>query len=591
MATSSSGKIAIVGAFSSYNGVPRNNVAVLNTDGSLYTAFDPGIGPDAAVRCVVFDGGDGLWIGGSFGAVSGVPRHGVAHLTPNGTLDATWGNGAGVGGGLQEVRTLIVTQSRIIIGGQFTTYDGVNRGSLAGISQSTGALDASFATGGGVSGGSAAVNCIKAVSGGNVYIGGSFTLVNGAQAGSIACLSSTGALYAGFQHGPAFNGEVRGFDGSLNFSDMVVVGSFSAYGSNTTINQGMALLTGTGTYIASQSAGLAIPVNSILHDVKKLNDGRILVCGYMFWQPQYYGLIRRLNANLSVSSYSTLDIIGTSSVGLKMLVRPEAGDVLLCGSFPAYTGVVRKNITALNSSAPPIHIKMMLQGPYNGTSMNDALRTLPSFPLQSPFPAMGYTPTEAGWLVTAAQLAVTGNDAFVDWVVVELRTSTGSVIKSMSALLQRDGDVVDRYGAPIYFQDMGAGPQKIAVRPRNHLPVMTATGINFQGDPSYSVDFTSPGTVVSDNDARLDVNGVMVLVAGDVSFDGVVKYSGTGNDRDLILTRVGSTTPNNSEGGYWREDVNMDGVVKYTGSANDRDIILTNVGSTTPNSTRVATLP
>jgi len=35
----------------------------------------------------------------------------------------------------------------------------------------------------------------------------------------------------------------------------------------------------------------------------------------------------------------------------------------------------------------------------------------------------------------------------------------------------------------------------------------------------------------------------------------------------------------------------MDGVVKYTGSANDRDIILNNVGSTTPNNSRVATLP
>ncbi len=35
----------------------------------------------------------------------------------------------------------------------------------------------------------------------------------------------------------------------------------------------------------------------------------------------------------------------------------------------------------------------------------------------------------------------------------------------------------------------------------------------------------------------------------------------------------------------------MDGVVKYTGSANDRDIILTNVGSTTPIDTRTQQLP
>ena len=105
------------------------------------------------------------------------------------------------------------------------------------------------------------------------------------------------------------------------------------------------------------------------------------------------------------------------------------------------------------------------------------------------------------------------------------------------------------------------------------------------------VDFTLPTTQVYDNDARKNVGGVMVLAAGDATFNETIRYTGSGNDRDPILIRVGSTTPNNSVAGYWREDVNMDGVVKYTGSANDRDIILTNVGSTTPNNTRVAALP
>ena len=43
--------------------------------------------------------------------------------------------------------------------------------------------------------------------------------------------------------------------------------------------------------------------------------------------------------------------------------------------------------------------------------------------------------------------------------------------------------------------------------------------------------------------------------------------------------------------GYHREDVNMDGIVRYTGSGNDRDPILVNVGSTTPNNSRVEQLP
>ena len=39
------------------------------------------------------------------------------------------------------------------------------------------------------------------------------------------------------------------------------------------------------------------------------------------------------------------------------------------------------------------------------------------------------------------------------------------------------------------------------------------------------------------------------------------------------------------------EDTQLNGVVKYTGSTNDRDPILVNVGSTAPNNTRVEQLP
>ena len=42
---------------------------------------------------------------------------------------------------------------------------------------------------------------------------------------------------------------------------------------------------------------------------------------------------------------------------------------------------------------------------------------------------------------------------------------------------------------------------------------------------------------------------------------------------------VGSTTPNNTVSGYFREDVNMENVTKYTGTGNDRDPVLLVVGS------------
>ena len=71
----------------------------------------------------------------------------------------------------------------------------------------------------------------------------------------------------------------------------------------------------------------------------------------------------------------------------------------------------------------------------------------------------------------------------------------------------------------------------------------------------------------------------------------MLMYTGSANDRDPILLKVGSTTPNNTASGYFTEDVNMDGTVKYTGAGNDRDPILVNVGSTTPNQVRQQQLP
>jgi hypothetical protein len=42
---------------------------------------------------------------------------------------------------------------------------------------------------------------------------------------------------------------------------------------------------------------------------------------------------------------------------------------------------------------------------------------------------------------------------------------------------------------------------------------------------------------------------------------------------------------------YCGEDVNMDGYSKYTGTDNDRDIILQNIGGSTPNGSILEQLP
>ena len=70
-----------------------------------------------------------------------------------------------------------------------------------------------------------------------------------------------------------------------------------------------------------------------------------------------------------------------------------------------------------------------------------------------------------------------------------------------------------------------------------------------------------------------------------------MKYTGPGNDRDLILSKIGGVVPTNTVTGYFPEDVNLSGVVQYTGPGNDRDIILENIGGVVPTNTRIEQLP
>ncbi len=248
---------------------------------------------------------------------------------------------------------------------------------------------------------------------------------------------------------------------------------------------------------------------------------------------------------------------------------------------------IRKSIT--------ISVKAFLQGCYDpvASRMRDDLRNAGLIPLTQPFTGQFTFVGEGGTeTISPSVLAVTGNDAIVDWVFLELRNAaTPSVVqRTRAALIQRDGDVVDIDGiSPVQF-DMPNGTYHVALRHRNHLSVMTGTPVALTQRPA-NVDFRSAATTTYGSQAEADINGVKALWSGDVVKDGTVRYTGASNDRDPILVRIGGSLPNNTVQGYFPEDVDLDGTTRYTGANNDRDRILVNVGSTAPNNTRSEQLP
>jgi uncharacterized repeat protein (TIGR01451 family) len=226
--------------------------------------------------------------------------------------------------------------------------------------------------------------------------------------------------------------------------------------------------------------------------------------------------------------------------------------------------------------------RVLLGGAYVEATqrMNDGLRTADLLPLVEPYTALGYDHISGGGeAIAPAVLEVSGDDAVVDWVLVELRNTVApfSVVATRSALLKRNGDVTATNGIdPVAF-NVPVGNYRVALRHRNHLGCMTNADLAL-GPFITLVDFSVPSTETYGFDTRRPVGARMVLWSGDANFDGQVKYTGPVNDRDPVLIVVGGVTPTNVASGYFGEDANLDGVVKYTGTDNDRDIILQTIG-------------
>jgi len=151
------GKVIISGGFTSYNGVPRHGLARLNPDGSLDLSFDSSLGASViyppsptlhshAPTALALQIDGRILVGGLFNTFNGTPRNSIARLNADGSLDPTFDPGTGVeyDGRLARVASISVQpDKKIIITGQFLTYNGTTRGGIARLNPN-GTLDGSF---------------------------------------------------------------------------------------------------------------------------------------------------------------------------------------------------------------------------------------------------------------------------------------------------------------------------------------------------------------------------------------------------------------------------------------------------------------
>jgi uncharacterized delta-60 repeat protein len=276
LAVQSDGKILIGGAFTTFNDTARNGIARLNSNGTLDTTFNPGTGIGGgdflAVYAIAVQSDGKILIGGAFTTFNGTNRNGIARLNSNGTLDTTFNPGIGADDGSTVFAVTVQGDGKVLIGGFFSTYDGTARNKIARLNNN-GTLDTTFNPGIGVNDGST-VFAVTVQGDGKVLIGGDFTAYNGTARNRIARLNNNGTLDTTFNPGNGANRTVWALtvqgDGKI-----VIGGEFTAY--NGTNRNRIARLNNNGTLDTTFNPGDG--ADRTVWALTVQGDGKIVIGG------------------------------------------------------------------------------------------------------------------------------------------------------------------------------------------------------------------------------------------------------------------------------------------------------------------------
>lgn len=334
------GKIIIVGSFTKYNNYTVNRVARILPNGVLDTTFITGSGSSLNITHARILSDGKILLTGNFTGFNNTAVNRMVKLHTDGSVDADFNIGTGFNADVNAVS--IQPDGKIILGGNFTSYNGVVANRIIRINEDA-SRDTSFSTGSGFS--HDAVQVIKTDFYGNIMIGGSFTdLYNGTEVNRICFLNLDGSFKSDFDigSGPGSSSVLA----LANTSDgsWYVGGSFSVFDG---LNQGrLAKITSDGEHDTGYlSAGIGFD-NSVLKIVPLPNKKTMLFGSFTKFNGVFNsGIARILEDGRNDSTFNS----GKS--GANNLIRSaviQSDDKIICGgSFTKYNETISNRIVRI----------------------------------------------------------------------------------------------------------------------------------------------------------------------------------------------------------------------------------------------------
>jgi uncharacterized delta-60 repeat protein len=344
LALQSDGKIVVGGLFT-YDGGTHHNILRILADGALDRGFNPGTGTDQPIGSVSVQPDGKIVIGGGFAYFDGASRNSVARLMADGRLDQTFVPDVVLGPNAPVESVAVQPDGRIVIGGSFTSVNGVGRNGIARL-MPDGQPDKSFDPGTGVTEDKdisefGVVNTVTLQPNGQIIIAGNFSKVDGVSRNNLARLNYDGSLDLSFNPSGPNMGAFTSFTAIIPQSDgkIILAGNFEIVGA---AYESIVRLNADGSL--DNSFRSQTEIDAVVAAALQ-SDGKVVIAGQLNIATsdvsEVNAILARLDSNGRVDTSFPLGM-GDSQLdeASNVAVQPD-GELLITGKFKAFNGVAR----------------------------------------------------------------------------------------------------------------------------------------------------------------------------------------------------------------------------------------------------------
>jgi uncharacterized delta-60 repeat protein len=333
----SSGKIIAGGNFTTVNGVPENYLARLNPDGTLdTTGFLHNLaGANGYVYALADQTDDQILAGGDFTSFNGIVRNRIVRLNTDGSIDTSFNPGAGADNIVYCIAEAFINGARkIYLGGAFSTENGVSHPNLVRLNNN-GTVDGGFAPGAGPNSPvyTVAVYPTNSVFAGKLLVGGAFTNINNFAVGHVARLNADGSMDTNFDLNLSASDAVRAI--AVQNDGRILIGGDFTNVDGVALNH-IARLNADGTVDTNFTAGVGVGANGTVNAITLQADGRIVVVGQF---TQANGVTRNHITRLwpTGATDPTIDFgDGANGSIAAVVVQPADQNLVIGGAFTQY---------------------------------------------------------------------------------------------------------------------------------------------------------------------------------------------------------------------------------------------------------------